>query len=113
MDITNLEKESIINEYLLGGTSYRKLAKKHGIDHRTLHGWVRKFEGRTKMKPKQDQIKISKEKEEEEELVPVDVKKLQEELRIARLHNELLNTMIDIAEERLKIDIRKKSGTKR
>jgi len=72
---------------------------------------VRKFEGRTKMKPKQDQIKISKEKEEQEP-VPVEVKKLQEELRKAKLHNELLNTMIDIAEDKLKIDIRKKSGTK-
>jgi len=39
MDITNLEKESIISEYYRGGTSYRLLAKKHGVDYRTLHGW--------------------------------------------------------------------------
>jgi hypothetical protein len=41
-----------------------------------------------------------------------DVKKLQEELRKAQLHNKLLNAIIDIAEDQLKIDIRKKSGTK-
>ena len=41
-----------------------------------------------------------------------DVKQLQEELRKAKLHNKLLNAIIDIAEEQLKIDIRKKSGTK-
>jgi len=40
------------------------------------------------------------------------VKQLQEELRKAKLHNKLLNAIIDIAEEQLKIDIRKKSGTK-
>jgi hypothetical protein len=47
------------------------------------------------------------------EPLPTDVKTLQEELRKAKLHNELLNAMIDIAEDQLKIDIRKKSGTKR
>jgi hypothetical protein len=40
-------------------------------------------------------------------------KLLQEELRKSKLHVELLNTMIDIAEDQLKISIRKKSGTKR
>jgi len=47
------------------------------------------------------------------EQLPSDVKILQEELRKAKLHNELLNAIIDIAEEQLKINIRKKSGTKR
>lgn len=47
------------------------------------------------------------------EILPSDVKQLQEELRKARLHNKLLNAMIDIAEEQLNVDIRKKSGTKR
>ena len=46
------------------------------------------------------------------EVLPTDVKQLQEELRKAKLHNKLLNAIIDIAEEQLKIDIRKKSGTK-
>ncbi len=45
--------------------------------------------------------------------LPTEVKALHEELRKARLHNELLNTMIDIAEDQLKIDIRKGSGTRR
>ena len=46
------------------------------------------------------------------EELPTDVKQLREELRKAKLHNKLLNAIIDIAEEQLKIDIRKKSGTK-
>ena len=46
------------------------------------------------------------------EELPTDVKQLQEELRKAKLHNKLLNAIIDIAEDQLKIDIRKKSGTK-
>ena len=60
-----------------------------------------------KIKPK---IKPTETLPQEE--LPADVKQLQEELRKAKLHNKLLNAIIDIAEEQLKIDIRKKSGTK-
>ena len=44
------------------------------------------------------------------EAMPSDVKTLQEELRKARLHSELLSAMIDIAEEDLGLPIRKKYG---
>ncbi len=41
-----------------------------------------------------------------------DVRKLQEELKLAKLKIAALETMIDIAEEQLDIEIRKKPGTK-
>jgi transposase-like protein len=103
------EQEAIIAEYLLGDTTYRKLGAKHGVDFRAIHYWVTKFQGKPvkKVKPK---IKSTDDLPQEE--LPTDVKQLQEELRKAKLHNKLLNAMIDIAEEQLKIDIRKKPGTK-
>ncbi len=104
------EREAIIAEYLMGETTYRKLEKKYNIDFRTLHSWVRKFQGKPVSKEKS--TKPPKQSEQQERL-PTDVKVLQEELRKAKLHNKLLNAIIDIAEEQLKIDIRKKSGTKR
>jgi hypothetical protein len=63
----------------------------------------------------QGKMKIPKPKIEDQEEVklPTDVKQLQAELRKAQLHNKLLNAIIDIAEDQFKIDIRKKSGTKR
>ena len=105
---TNQEKEAIIAEYLLGDISYRQLGKKHGIDFRLIHSWVSKFQGKPLRKLKRKQASVP----QTEETLPTDVKQLQEELRKARLHNELLNAMIDIAEDQLKIDIRKKSGTR-
>lgn len=39
-------------------------------------------------------------------------RQLKKGLRKAQLHNKLLNAIIGISEEQLKIDIRKKSGTK-
>jgi len=104
------EREAIVAEYLLGKTSYRKLAKKHQVDFRVLHRWVINFQSKSVKKEKT--IKPQQPISQPEEL-PTDVKQLQEELRKARLHNELLNAMIDIAEDQLKIDIRKKSGTRR
>ncbi|MBS1949460.1 MAG: hypothetical protein OJF59_000463 [Cytophagales bacterium] len=103
------EQESIIAEYLLGDTTYRKLGAKHGVDFRAIHHWVSRFQGKPvkKVKPKIKPVDNLPKKE-----LPSDVKQLREELRKAKLHNKLLNAMIDIAEEQLKIDIRKKSGTK-
>lgn len=104
------EREAIVAEYLTGELSFRKLGEKHGVDFRVIHYWVCQFQGKIVTKKK------SKGKKQAEATVqdnlPTDVKQLQEELRKAKLHNKLLNAMIDIAEEQLKIDIRKKSGTK-
>lgn len=108
LEKTIQEQEAIIAEYLLGDTTYRKLGAKHGVDFRIIHHWVTRFQGKpVKRKPK---IKSTDDLPQEE--LPTDVKQLQEELRKTKLHNKLLNAMIDIAEEQLKIDIRKKSGTK-
>jgi transposase-like protein len=103
-----IETEAIIAEYLVGESSYRKLGIKYGVDFRNVHSWVMKYQGRS---PKPT-MKL-KQKKEEEAPLSNEVKQLQQELRKAQLHNKLLNAMIDIAEDQLKIDIRKKSGTKR
>jgi transposase-like protein len=108
MDKKAIEKEAIIAEYLTGNTSYRKLGIKYGIDFRLIHAWVMKYKGKkrtNKPKPKEQKVLDTP--------MPNEVKQLQQELRKAQLHNKLLNAMIDIAEDQLKIDIRKKSGTKR
>ncbi len=104
------EKEVFIAEFLKGDYTYRKFGSIYGIDHRTLHSWVTKFRGGSVKKEKPNTPKQSDLKDE---TLPTDVKELQSELRKAKLYNELLNAMIDIAEDQLNIDIRKKSGTKR
>lgn len=101
-----VKKEAIVAEYLVGDTSYRELGLKHGIGYKTIHFWVMKYQGKQK-------LSVPKKVKEDEPLLPTDIKQLQAELRKAQLHNKLLNAMIDIAEDQLKIDIRKKSGTKR
>jgi transposase-like protein len=108
-EITIQQKEAIATEYLLGETTYRKLGEKYGVRYQYVYRWVSKYHGGF-VKKKKPKIKSRADVLRDD--LPTDVKKLQKELVKAKLHNELLNAMIDIAEDQLKIDIRKKSGTK-
>lgn len=106
------QKEAIVAEYFLGGKSFRSLGKKHQVDFTTIHSWVMNFKGKKSFKAKASQSVANADSTDFPPL-STEVKVLQDELRMAKLHNELLNAIIDIAEVELKIDIRKKSGTKR
>jgi transposase len=89
----------------MGNTTYRALEKKFNVGFKTIYSWVMKHQGKKAKPSKQSFL-------EEKILLSTDVKELQAELRKAQLHNKLLNAIIDIAEDQLHIDIRKKSGTK-
>ena len=108
-----LNKEAIIAEYLAGGTTYRQLGAKHGVDFRLINYWVLSYQGKKgkKAKNKKESSKSTLSKVAAESL-PREVKQLQQELHKAKLQNTLLNTRIDLAEEQLQISIRKKSGTR-
>ena len=101
------EKEAIIAEYLTGKPSYRKLGAKYGIDFRMIHSWVMEYQGKNQ-RPKGASSPVLS----NETPLPMEVNHLQKENRRLQLHNKFLNAIIDIAEEQLKVDIRKKYGTK-
>jgi len=100
------DKEEIVAEYLKGGISLRDLGRKYGVNHRMIHRWVKDFgEGGAGSLVKKD-VRYTKEQVAE-------IKRLRRELEDARLKNELLTAMIDIAEEQMGVDIRKKRGARR
>ena len=107
--ITQNEKEGIITEYLTTEISFRALGKKYGVDFRTINKWVQLYRG--KMGKQKKDVKAELLPESQEQL-PTDVKHLQEELRKARLLNEVLTEVINIAEEKFNLPIRKKYGTR-
>lgn len=105
-EVTPLEKEAIVAEYLMSKVTYRQLAEKYNVDYRIIHSWVMKFQGTTSKKP-------SKKIEEKRVEKPIaEVLALQESLRLEKLRNELLNAIIDIADKDLNTNLRKKFGTK-
>ena len=105
---SHLDKEVIVAEYLLGKSTYRQLGLKDDVDFRIIHSWVMKFQGKEKPKKKSANDTPQKAVVNLDEALVV----LTEALRKEKLRNELLNTMIDIAEKDLQISIRKKFGTK-
>jgi len=111
---TEREKAAIVTAYQTGDYTYRSLSVKFGYSVGVIHKWVRQ-QGNKMSKPKQLKKKLSVREQSSAkiEAMPSDVKALQEELRKARLHNQLLSAMIDIAEEDLGVTIRKKYGAGR
>lgn len=108
-------KEAIVQEYFEGYSSFRELSKKHEIGATTIHRWVRCFEGKFKpyMHGSKSVISSDMKKQKADEKMPENVELLKKELVQERLRNKLLTAMIEVAEEQLKIPIRKKYGTKR
>jgi len=103
------EKRAIVNA-VRNGMSIREACIAYGLKSTTtVRDWLRqsdaeKFDLCEVVEP------MAKNKKEQE---PEDVAALRHELEMAKLKIEALNTLIDVAEDQLKIDIRKKSGARR
>ena len=75
--------------------------------------WIANFEAEQGKGSPQRIMKAQKSKAEEElDALKAKVADLEEQLRIEKLRNRLNEKIIDIAEERWHIEIRKKAGTK-
>lgn len=110
-------KLQVVQEYLSTDISQDELKKKYNFGgNNNIRKWMLKFGLSI---PNNDQIqlhqamKIEKQKSSSEQELELKVKKLEEELKREQLKTLALNTMINIAERELKVDIRKKSGAKR
>jgi transposase len=115
--ITDDLQLQIVQEYLSTDISRAELMKKYNFNGGgNIANWMRKFGF---SKPGEEQIKLHQAMSKEiqrtalEQELEVRVKKLEAELEREQFRTMALNTMIDIAERELKVDIRKKSGAKR
>lgn len=110
-------KLKVVKEYLSTDVTQRELKLKYGFKGgSTLYKWISKFDipkPNDQFFNKQEVMskEVSKSKSELE--LEARIKKLESELEYEKLRTEALSTMINIAEERFNIPIRKKSGTKR
>ena len=96
-------KRKIAQEYLSGRFSYAIAAEEYGLrDKSVVREFVKWFRRNNELSATNTEISMATEKR---------VKELEEQLRLSKLKVELLETMIDIAEDQLKVDIRKKSGS--
>ena len=102
---------AVVKEYHLSNLSYGELARKHGLGVTQIRKWVLKFssdlEGETSPLPL-----MTPEEQKQVEALQKQNEALLKKLELANLKITGLEMMIDSAEEELKVDIRKKSGTK-
>ncbi len=108
-------KRKIAKDYLSGVASYAVLAEENGLRNRdVVKEFVKWYRRKLAIEPSVE-TEMSKVMKEDSELnseeKDLEIAKLKELLKLAKLKTEMLETMIDVAEKDLKIDIRKKSGT--
>lgn len=112
---TDEEKLKIIHEYYSTEISHKELLIKYGIgSFATLYKWIRKFDITKPNEKNPKQLIMSEDQNNSKQKLELEskIKKLESQLAYEQLRSEALNTMIDIAEDKFKISIRKKSGTK-
>jgi transposase-like protein len=115
-------KTQIIQEYLMQGGGFRKLADKYGISRTTICKWVMIHQGIHNLPLTEKQQKhsvysmsnkrnkLNIEEQQSAEALQQKIAALEKQLEWEKLRTEALNTMIDIAEKDLNISIRKKPG---
>lgn len=107
----------IVQEYLTTDISQSELKKKYNYGgNGNIYRWMRKFDV---SKPDTKQINLNRVMSQEKESNPrereleLKISKLEDELQREKFKALALNTLIDVAESDLKIEIRKKPGAKR
>ena len=116
-------KEQIILEYLQQGCGYRTLQAKYGVSRTTICKWVQIYQGihgleRTQKQQNhylRDMDDPQKKRLPKKQITTDDlhnkIAALEKQLEWEKLRAEALDTMINIAEQKLNISIRKKPGS--
>ncbi|HEU4495948.1 MAG TPA: hypothetical protein VFR70_02745 [Flavobacterium sp.] len=117
-------KEQIILEYLERGCGYRTLQAKYGISRTTICKWVQIYQGIHEL-PRSDkqqkhyirdmnhpEKKRAARKDPTQDDLLKKIAALEKQLEWEKMRADALNIMIDVAEEKLNIPIRKKSGSR-
>ena len=104
------------------GFTYRAIGAKIGVSKTQVHRWLRNFavEKRSPMQKKITPKRVTgvHAPERSGERVPSEtleqkVRRLEQELKQARLRADFYDEMINVAEKKFQIQIRKKAGAKR
>jgi transposase len=108
-------KRKIAKGYLDGQYSYSVAAEQYGLKDkfvvREIVKWYRRKYDLSQPNEIEAMAKSKKEKTPADSALEARIKELEQALDLEKLKTEALETMIDIAEEQLQIDIRKKSGS--
>jgi transposase len=103
-------KRSVCRAVLGGRMTTAQAASAHQIDPQLLRQWIR--QQKQELEPINTEVLKKTKSKSSTPPVSDELKALQEQLAYANLKIAALNTLIDVAEQQLKINIRKKPGAK-
>ena len=107
-------KERVLAVYYSTEESVAQIAERFEVNIETLRSWI--FRANTERKKSSIFEAVKEYSMKKEKLSPQEFEKriqeLEKELEQERMRSVCLDKMIDIAEQELKVDIRKKSGAK-
>lgn len=107
------KRRKVVLEYEKREVTFRELGWRYGISSSSVHRWVKEAQAAGGIDELERQELTGELSVKQKRELPAEVKRLRKELEEARLMNELLNAMIDIAEGEMGIEIRKKPGARR
>lgn len=102
----------IIGEIQAGNTGKREVCRKYGLNRQTLQKWIRRLSVRNLAELSTGNLFTSMTDNQQNLALAKKIQELTQALDAANLKIAGLETMIEIAEEELKIQIKKKAGTK-
>lgn len=103
-------KQQVVREYE-NGTSLSKLRQKYGIGgYKTIKAWVKKY-SRTGIRTEKVIIQTVEDQLEYQRM-KARISELEQALADAVIDNRMLTTTIEVASERLEMDIKKNFGKK-
>lgn len=101
----------VVSAYLTGDEGYVKLAHRFNVSRHQVKQWVAKFS--SDLGPTiNPTTSMTQQEQQELEALKNQKKELEKQLELATMKIMGLQTLIDVAEDTLKIDIRKKSGSR-
>ncbi len=117
-------QQQAVKEYLIDGIPYRALAKKYNVSRSTINKWVLVYQGIHNIARSHKQVSYDLQQKtlgkkskhplpQHHFILENKIALLEKQLEWEKLKSHALDTMINIAERELNIDIRKKHGTKR
>jgi len=105
-------KQSVCRDFLSGNMTLRAVEHKYGLGNSRLNDWLKKYGYKIKKPYIIETRDMAKKRVPKKDSVLSRIQELEKELEMARLEAAAYRKMIEIAESELKVEIRKKSGTK-
>jgi len=104
-------RRKIAKDYEQGERTMRQIALEHGVSKYNVKDWVKKFSCELAAKEPIEAV-MTEEEQKELRALKEQVEALKKQLEYEQMKSFAFETMIDLANEELGIDIRKNSGAK-